>query len=140
MSVDEGLYFSYYSFLFWDYLTLVIFMCAGICYGLWVGSYWYKEVYSQKTQVGFMEHLHAWVWGKPSNLSKQADGFQHKLEHVAVNIEKNLQDLENLAEKVPLIVKPTKELKASRIKTTVKKVTAAKPRKPRVVKKAKAAS
>lgn len=100
--------FSYYSFLIWDYVSLFLSLIAGVFYGFWLGKYWYNSVYHEKAHGGLRNVITEFLF--PSQ-DRQVINFEHKLNHVARELEEGLHDLEKLAENIPAIKKPKKAVK-----------------------------
>ncbi len=116
--------FAYYSFIFWDYITLSTFLVIGAIYGFWVGKYWYKSVYHESSHGGLVSYVNSLIWDeKPV---KVAEVYKHKLEAATQKIEEDLTDLENLEKNFPVVLKPKP------LKRTL--VIAKKPAKKRAVK------
>ena len=110
---------------------------------MWVGRYWYFSVYHAKTSEGLVGVINSWVWGLGSNREnlEKINTYKNKLEHVALKLEEDLEQLETVVNDPPVIVKPLKAVKSTRAKViskAAKKVkTNTKVRKTRITKKVK---
>lgn len=117
--------FAYYSFIFWDYVTLSITLIIGAIYGIWVGKYWYKSVYHENAHGGLVSYINAWVWNdKPVKIQV----YKHKLEEATARIEADLLKLERVEQEFPIVLKPKaiKRTLAPAKKPAVKRTTRAK--------------
>lgn len=79
------------QFLFFDYVSLLIVLCLGVWYGIWIGSYWYEKIYIQKVHAGAIGHLASVCWPQRNNQELKA-----KIDSVATHLKKDLWQLEDL--------------------------------------------
>lgn len=85
--------FDYLSFLLWDYFSLTIMLMLGAWYGVWLGLNWFDKVYVERSHGGLVAHLTQYCWPASRPIS-----LQSKLSHVKERLEKDLWQLEDLAE------------------------------------------
>lgn len=138
--IQTGL--GYYQFLVLDYFSLIISILLGAWYGIWLGMYWYEKVYGAGGRGGFVSHLSGHIFSDQNDPKLQA-----KLEVIKERIEKDVWQLEDLAEtaveqagepatqrvEIKLKAKPAKPAKRKVVrKATVKKTNTSNLRKGRI--------
>jgi hypothetical protein len=115
----EGVYFgmSYLQFLALDYFTLLLVMLLGAWYGIWIGTYWFEQVYQEGAHGGFVSHL-ANFWFP----TQKVRVLRSRLESVSSKLENSAWELEDLAKTLP----KTPVVKSVVKKRTVRKKTISK--------------
>lgn len=88
---------SYTQFLAVDYLTMLFALLCGSWYGIWVGSYWYEQVYESGMFRGIFSHAKQ----KLFPFSKSRYQLKEKVEAVRERLEQDLSQMESLAEQLP---------------------------------------
>ncbi|MBL8030362.1 MAG: hypothetical protein JNN11_03880 [Candidatus Doudnabacteria bacterium] len=112
---SADVFFEYNTFLLWDYITLSFSMVVGLVYGMWIGEYWYKVVYHENTHNGLIDHIGSFFTGKSKS---KPEIFENKLEHVALRLENNLNDLEALAKQAPAFLRQKTSVKPLKTRRT----------------------
>lgn len=104
---------SYLKFLAVDYITLTLAMLAGSWYGIWLGSYWYEQVYELGAWKGSWLHITHKLLpnrGVDKKLKARVEKVREKLEH-------DFSMAEELIEEFPrpiILAKPKKRVAAKK--------------------------
>lgn len=114
---SQDIVFEYNNFLIWDYITLSAALIVGLVYGMWVGEYWYKVVYHENVHNGLVDYIASFFY---SSRQSKPEAFQHKLENVALKLENNLAELENLTSNTSKFLKSKTPIKRLKTKTPLK--------------------
>jgi hypothetical protein len=129
LMVDYGVFSwnesdSYIKFLAVDYITLALVMLAGSWYGIWVGNYWYDQVY----EFGFWKGSFRHVKNKYFSNKYNREELKHRVEIVRQALEEDLSSAESLVSEIPReILKPEPvKRRIIRRKPAARKVKAAK--------------
>lgn len=83
---------AYLSFLAFDYVTLVLAMLAGSWYGIWLGTYWYEQVYELGNWRGAIYHLR----GKMLPVREDAR-LQERIQEVQEILREDIREAEELS-------------------------------------------
>jgi hypothetical protein len=98
---------DYYSFLAWDYITLIFTLILGAWYGIWLGLYWYSKVYEEQSHGGFVQHLSQKYFPaqiKPKYLSSQMSQIKARLQTDLLELEDLAKDTSTVTQK-PVAIK-----------------------------------
>ena len=106
---------SYNQFLAVEYFSLTIVMMLGAWYGIWLGLYWYKKVYEEKSHWGFVHHLSTKYFPR-----REPRALESRMAQVREHLEENLWQLEDLA-KTAEVFKPVVEPKPIKRRVVRKK-------------------
>lgn len=113
--VGGGPSWSYMQFLAFDYATLLISLLFGSWYGIWLGNFWYEQVYEKGEWRGMLAHMR-------SRYLPQVRGkynWEQKIESVKHRLEEDLSAVEELTEEFPAAVLAPQPVKRTLAKKKV---------------------
>lgn len=90
--------YSQLVFLTVDFLTLILALILGGWYGIWVGMYWYEQVYEKGSHAGLIGYLWQKYWPRKS----YGYALGTKIAEAQKRLANDMWELEGLVSHVPL--------------------------------------
>ncbi len=107
------------QFLAIDYATLTITLMIGAWYGIWLGSFWYQQVYEDGGHKGLLYHLISSYWPGRRKTYRLAE----KIQQISQSLAEEASDVGRLAREIPENLTHPRPIKRRLVRKSLPKKT-----------------